>query len=85
MFAYIFRALILSVCNFQSTRSPVELNSLLSKIFCYINLDDLETRPLRQVLLFLRNNSLVVQKLQTVILGINYILLVTNYFSIATS
>ena len=25
-----------SVCNFQSTKSPVELNSLLSKLFCYI-------------------------------------------------
>ena len=26
----------LSVCNFQSMKSPVELNSLLSKFFCYI-------------------------------------------------
>ena len=25
-----------SVCNFQSMKSPVELNSLLSKLFCYI-------------------------------------------------
>ena len=25
-----------SVCNFQSTKSPVELNSLLPKFFCYI-------------------------------------------------
>ena len=25
-----------SVCNFQSMKSPVELNSLLSKFFCYI-------------------------------------------------
>ena len=24
------------VCNFQSTKSPVELNSPLSKLFCYI-------------------------------------------------
>ena len=27
----------ISVCNFQSTKSPVELNSLLSKFFCYFN------------------------------------------------
>ena len=26
----------LTVCNFQSTKSPVERNSLLSKFFCYI-------------------------------------------------
>ena len=26
----------ISVCNFQSMKSPVELNSLLSKFFCYI-------------------------------------------------
>ena len=25
-----------SVCNFQSMKSPVKLNSLLSKFFCYI-------------------------------------------------
>ena len=25
-----------SVCNFQSMKSPVELNSLLSKFFCYV-------------------------------------------------
>ena len=25
-----------TVCNFQSMKSPVELNSLLSKFFCYI-------------------------------------------------
>ena len=25
-----------AVCNFQSMKSPVELNSLLSKLFCYI-------------------------------------------------
>ena len=25
-----------TVCNFQSIKSPVELNSLLSKFFCYI-------------------------------------------------
>ena len=25
-----------TVCNFQSTNSPVELNSLLSNFFCYI-------------------------------------------------
>ena len=26
---------IISVCNFQSIKSPVELNGLLSKFFCY--------------------------------------------------
>ena len=26
----------ISVCNSQSMKSPVELNSLLSKFFCYI-------------------------------------------------
>ena len=25
-----------TVCNFQSMKSPMELNSLLSKFFCYI-------------------------------------------------
>ena len=56
-----------AVCNFQSMKSPVELNSLSSKFFCYITwldatLDDLQTRPLRQILLFFRNNSLAVKK-----------------------
>ena len=60
----------MSVCNFQSMKSPVELNCLFSKFFCYITwldaiLDDLQTRPLRQILLFLRNKSLAVKKLQT--------------------
>ena len=27
-----------SVCNFQSTKTPVKLNSLLSRFFCYITL-----------------------------------------------
>ena len=50
--------------------SPVELNSLLSKFFCYIiwllyqlirvTLDNLQTRPLRQIVLFLRNNILTI-------------------------
>ena len=57
-----------AVCNFQSTKSPVEPNSLLSKfllyhLVCYstwldVTLDDLQTRQLRQILLFLWNNSL---------------------------
>ena len=54
-----------SVCNFQSMKSPVELSSLFLKLFCYITWFDqtrhwapLRTRPLRQILLFLRNNSL---------------------------
>ena len=57
-------------------KSPVELNSLLSIFFfvislgCYISwldatLGDLQTRPLRQILLFLRNSTLTVWKLQT--------------------
>ena len=27
---------LISVCNFQSMKSPVELNSLLSTFFCYV-------------------------------------------------
>ena len=27
---------IITVCNFQSMKSPLELNSLFSKFFCYI-------------------------------------------------
>ena len=54
-----------TVCNFQSMKTPVELNSLLSKVFCYITwldatMNDLQTRALRQILLFLWNNSLTV-------------------------
>ena len=30
------RAQNISVCNFQFMKTPVELNSLLSKFFCYI-------------------------------------------------
>ena len=61
-----------SVCNFQSMKIPMELNSLLSKIFCYMTwsdatLGELQTRHLRQILLFLGNNSLAVSKLQTVL------------------
>ena len=57
-------------------KSPVELNNLFSKFFCYVTwflilpdyatLDGLQTKPLRQILLFLRNNSLAVYKLQIV-------------------
>ena len=62
-----------SVCNFQSMKSPVKLNSLFSKFACYMTwflivdatVDDFQTRPLSQVLLFLRNSGLTVQKLQT--------------------
>ena len=52
--------------NFQSMKSPLELKSFFSKLFCYITwlvvspdywIDattaDLQTRPLRQILLFL--------------------------------
>ena len=57
----------ITVCNFQSMKSPVELNSLFLKFFCYYHLvwldatlDALKVKPLCQILLFLRNNSLVV-------------------------
>ena len=58
----------ISVCNFQSMKSPVELNSLFLKFFCYTTwfdhgdatMEALQTRLLRQILLFLRNNSLSV-------------------------
>ena len=36
LFLAINLALTESVCNFQSMKSPVELNSLLSNFFCYI-------------------------------------------------
>ena len=35
---FCFISLTESVCNFQSMKSPVEMNSLLSKFFCYIAL-----------------------------------------------
>ena len=54
-------------------KSPVELNNLFSKFFCYhlvccitwldTTLGDLQTRPLRQILLFLRNICLAVLKI----------------------
>ena len=34
--ASLFLSKILQDCNFQSMKSPVEMNSLLSKFFCYI-------------------------------------------------
>ena len=37
-------------------KSPVERTSLYSKFFCYV---DLETSPLRQILLYFQNNSLM--------------------------
>ena len=43
---YVFKTF--SVCNFQSMKTPVELNSLLSKFFCYITwfvISPDETRP----------------------------------------
>ena len=52
-----------SVCNFQSMKSSVELNSLLSKFFCYITwfVNHLIRRNTgRQILLFFQNNSLAV-------------------------
>ena len=46
-----------TVFNFQSMKTPVELNSLLSKYFSYITsldatMDDLQTRPLVSLSLF---------------------------------
>ena len=55
------------ISHFQSMKSPVELNSLFYKtILSYhlvwwdATLEALQTRPLRQILLLLRNNSLAV-------------------------
>ena len=63
----------ITVCNFQSMKSTVELNRLFLKFFCYITwfvispdqtptwmLDDLQTRSLRQILAYLRNNSIAI-------------------------
>ena len=54
-----------TICNFQSMRTLVELNSLLLIFFCYITWFDetrhwrpCKTKPSRQILLLLRNNSL---------------------------
>ena len=46
-------------------KNPLELNSLLLKFLCYITwldaiLEALQTRSLRQILLFPRNNSLAI-------------------------
>ena len=54
-----------TVRHFQSIKYLVEQNNLLSKFFSSITwldvtMDDLKTRFLRQILLFLRNNSLAV-------------------------
>ena len=68
---YHFIKIIKAVCNFQSMKTPKELNSLLSKFFFLYHLvlyitwldatmDDLQARPLRQILLFLWNNRLTV-------------------------
>ena len=35
-FCLVIIYLLYSVCNFQAMKSPMELNSLLSKFFCYI-------------------------------------------------
>ena len=62
----------LSVCHFKSMKNPVEMNSLFYYITCsfyiawlHAALDDLQTRPLRQILLFLGNDSLAVLKLKS--------------------
>ena len=64
---FYLRELPETVCNFHSMKTPVELNSLLSKFFCHViwfviwtTMDDLQTRPLRQILLFPWNNSFTV-------------------------
>ena len=57
-----------SVCNFQYMKRPVELNSLFSKFLFYhlvwyitwldtTTLCDLQTRPLRKILLFIWKNN----------------------------
>ena len=74
---------VIAVCNFQFMKSPVELNRpflkilLLYHLVCYINwldatLYDLQTRPLCQILLFTRSNSLAVLKLQTDTICVNF-------------
>ena len=61
----------ISVCNFQSMKSPVELNSLFSKFFCYITWFVISPDQTQhwttckrglyvKILLFLPNNSLAV-------------------------
>ena len=69
LFFTLIEVLIITVCNIQSMNSPVELQDLQNlfsyHLVCYITwlyarLDDLQTRLLRQIVLFLRNNSLVV-------------------------
>lgn len=56
-----------SVSDFQSMYSvPVELNSLNHLVRLDATLDALQTTPLRQMLLLIRNNSLAVKELQTV-------------------
>ena len=50
---------------FNPWKTPEELNSLLSKLICYITwldatMGDLQRRSLRKILLFLWNNSLTV-------------------------
>ena len=53
-----------SVCNFQSMNSPMELNSLFSKFFCYIirfvtwHLIRRENGRLAKAFMFFWNNSL---------------------------
>ena len=57
-----------TVCNFQSMKSLLELNSLSSKFFCYItwciispirrDTGRLSNETSRQILLFLRNSGL---------------------------
>ena len=71
----IFR--IIPVCNFQSMKSPMKLNSLWSKFFYYItcllyqlvviSLDDLQTRLLHKILLLLGNNSLTIKNYQLIL------------------
>ena len=52
-----------TVFNFQCMKNSMELNSIFSNFFCYITwldttLDDLQTRPLCQILLFWGNCKL---------------------------
>lgn len=58
---------IITVCNFKSIKSLVELNShFLNFFWLYLLvwldaiLNPLQARPLHQILLFLRNNSLAI-------------------------
>ena len=78
-----------TVCNFQSMKSLLELNSLSSKFFCYItwciispirrDTGRLSNETSRQILLFLRNSGLKI----TNWLGVRFELMFVTVFWLA--